>query len=98
MRRRYRVTYDCEKEPAFFIHMNDKVVKFPERNDGLYALYMENDNKNNEEKSMVISTKEMSQLYTNRQIMRAGRARDLYHLLGAPSVQDLKAIITQNLI
>ena len=36
--------------------------------------------------------------YTNQQEMRASKARDLHHMLGAPSTYDLKSIITQNLI
>ena len=62
MRTQYRVTYDSENKPAFFMRMNDKAVKFPETDDGLYALNMENNNKNNEEKRMVIANKDMSQL------------------------------------
>ena len=38
IRRQHRVTYDFGKEPASFIHMDGKIVKFPETNDGLYAL------------------------------------------------------------
>ena len=49
MRKRHRVTYDSEKEPAFFIYMKNRVVKFPELHDGLYTPNMENGNKNNEE-------------------------------------------------
>ena len=41
MRRRYQVTYNSEKEPTFFIYMDEKIVKFPEINDGLYAPNME---------------------------------------------------------
>ena len=40
----------------------------------------------------------MSQLYTCRQIMSARKARDLHHSLEAPSIQDVKTIVIQNLI
>ena len=31
MGQKYRVTYDSEKEPAFYIHMPGKIVTFSER-------------------------------------------------------------------
>ena len=40
MRKKYRVTYDSQKEPAFHIHMKNKIIKFPETKDGLYAIEM----------------------------------------------------------
>ena len=100
MRHKYSITYDSKKEPAFFIHMKNKMVKFPETMDELYALNMENKTKDykSDEMSMVTTTEELKELYSNRQIMRARKACDLHHLLGAPSFQDLKAIITQKLI
>ena len=100
LRSKYRITYDSKKEPAFFIHMKNKIVKFPETMDGLYALNMDNkiEDYKSDEISMVTITEEFKKLYSNRQIMRARKARDLHHLLGAPSPQDLKAIIIQNLI
>ena len=47
---------------------------------------------------MVTSTKDNELYYLSGQIERAKKARDLHHLLGAPSTRDLKARITQNLI
>ena len=100
MRKKYRVTYDSQKEPAFHIHMKNKLIKFPETEDGLYAIDMDEkaNNTNENEKSMVITTKDIDHLYTKKQKMRALRAKDLHHALGSPSTYDLKAIITQNLI
>ena len=36
--------------------------------------------------------------YTNRQFAKAKKARELYHALGTPSVQDFKAMLRMNLI
>ena len=58
MRFKYRITYDSEKEAAFFIYMKNNIVKFPETMDRLYAVNMESkieDNKS-DEKSMVTTT------------------------------------------
>ena len=40
MRCKYRVGCDSEMEPAFFIRMKNKIVKFSETMDRLYALNM----------------------------------------------------------
>ena len=100
MRKKYRVTYDSQKEPAFYIHMKNKIIKFPETEEGLYAIEMNTKaiKKNKDEKNMAITTKEIERLYTKNQKMRAMKARNLHHSLGSPSIFDLKAIITQNLI
>ena len=86
MRRKYRITYDSEKEPAFFSYMKNKIVKFPETMDRLYALNMESktEDDKSDEKSMVTTTEELKELNSNRQIMRARKARDLHHSIGAP--------------
>ena len=41
MRQKYRVTYDSTKEATFCIHLPNKIIKFPETFDGLYAVEME---------------------------------------------------------
>jgi hypothetical protein len=41
---------------------------------------------------------ENKQLYTDRQITRAKKARDLYHAIGTPNAEDFKKIIRMNAI
>jgi hypothetical protein len=36
--------------------------------------------------------------YSDRQVKRAQRARELYHIIGTPTIDNFKAIIRVNLI
>ena len=47
---------------------------------------------------MVNTVKENRNFYTERQFERAKRARDLYHAIGTPSINDFKAILRMNTI
>ena len=47
---------------------------------------------------MVTIVRENRNFYTERQYERAKRARDLYHAIGTPSIQDFKAVIRMNTI
>ena len=42
MRKKFRITYDSDKEAAFFVYTPTKVIKFPETSEGIYAINMEN--------------------------------------------------------
>ena len=54
---------------------------------------------NNEQLTYTVTTVEENQKgYTSRQFIDAKRARNLYHMLGAPSVDNFKKILRQNLI
>jgi hypothetical protein len=44
------------------------------------------------------SVEENKAFYTHRQFERAKRARDLYHAIGTPSLDDFRAIIRMNII
>jgi hypothetical protein len=44
------------------------------------------------------SVEENKTMYTDRQIMRAKMARQIYHSLGTPSINDFKAILKMNAI
>jgi hypothetical protein len=50
------------------------------------------------ETNMMNTVEENKQFYTERQIARAYKARELYHTLGTPSVHDFKTIIIMNAI
>jgi hypothetical protein len=45
---------------------------------------------------MMNKVEENKKLFTNRQIAREYKARELYHALGTPSVHDFKTIIIMN--
>ena len=80
--------------------MPNKIIKFSEIPEGLYAIDMETNNERLDEvkikNCMVTSIQHDDSFYPPRRITRAKKAIDLYHLLGAQSVRALKALITQN--
>jgi hypothetical protein len=47
---------------------------------------------------MIQTVDENKSYYSQRQVERARKARDLLHTLGCPSIQDLKKIISMNSI
>eukprot|EP00957_Ditylum_brightwellii_P198658 15140901-Ditylum_brightwellii.AAC.1 len=44
LRNKYRITYDLEEDKALSVHLPDRVVRFPELENGLYALDPHKDN------------------------------------------------------
>jgi hypothetical protein len=47
---------------------------------------------------MLITVEENKKIYIERHFERAKQARDLFHALGTPSINDFKAIIRMNTI
>ena len=45
MRKKFRNTYDSDKEAAFLVHTPSKIIEFPELSEGIYALDMEHKDK-----------------------------------------------------
>jgi len=54
--------------------------------------------KESAEVALVNTVEENSKLFTERQVSRAKKARDLYHAIGTPSLHDFKAAIRMNMI
>ena len=91
---KYRITYDSLNGDEFLIHKDDgSIVKFIKSKNGLY--YHDTENR---QITMMNSQKENSMMYSKRQIERAKKARDLYSIIGYPSIQDFKTMIQGNLI
>lgn len=95
---KHRVTYDSEAEDAFIVHLPDKLVKFSKTSEGLYAFKPSKLSRSVEHQSHVTTLEENVKFYSPRQFERAKQARDFYHAMGTPSIQDIKAIIRMNLI
>lgn len=100
---RYRVTYDSKDQDAFIVHLpNNKQVRFERMT--LMNLYVHKpkptmDSSHSLPASQFLTTVEENKtFYTQRQFERAKRARELYHALGTPSLNDFKAIIRMNAI
>ena len=84
------------------VHMPDKIVKFMQFANGLYAMDP-NDESSFERTStktyQLLNTQEENLKYmSKRQQKRAKLARELHESMGTPTVEDLKAMIRMNLI
>ena len=93
--KKYRVSYDSDGEPAFLVHVPGEPVRFQQSPAGLFYFKPSYSTAN---VSHVTTVEELKQLYTDRQVKRATRARDLLHALGNPSLSDLKAVLKMNAI
>ncbi len=100
MTSKFRVTMDSNEETALLVHFPNKVVKFKQMSNGLYAMNptkLESYGKL-PKYQMIQTIKENMKFLSPRQQKRARRARALYHATGTPTVSDLKAMIRMNLI
>jgi hypothetical protein len=98
MAQRHRITYDSDTEDAFIVHLPDKQVKFTKTNQGLYIFKPKIIKTKKNSVQLIQTIDENKAFFTNRQFARAKKARDLYHALGTPSVQDFKAMLRMNII
>jgi hypothetical protein len=92
---------DSKEELVLLVHMPDKIVKFKQFSNGLYAMDP------NDQKSFTVTKKPYQFLNTleenlgflsPRQQKRAKIAREIYEAMDTPMVDDLKAMIRINLI
>jgi hypothetical protein len=92
---------DSKEELALLVHMPDKIVKFKQFSNGLYAMDP-NDKTSFEMKKkpnqFLTTVKDNMKFLSKRQQERAKRARELLEVMGIPTVDDLKAMIRMNLI
>ena len=99
MRSKFRVTHNSSIKPAFMIHTNRGVIKFPETSEGVYAINMDC-KKITKIKQMYLwlpLSKNMRK-FTQKQKWVGKRAMNLHYLLGMPTPNDLKNMIRMNLI
>jgi hypothetical protein len=97
----FRVTMDSKEERVLLVHMPDKIVKFKQFSNGLYAMDP-NDKMSFEMKKkpyqFLTTVKDNMKFLSKRQQEQAKRARELLKVMGLPMVDDLKAMIQMNLI
>ena len=106
LKRRYRITYDSKKEDAFIVHMPKKNIKFKCNPEGLYQYNVPKSYKDSLEQgqrtkgtsNMIASIAENRKGYTQRQFERAKVARNLYHIVGTPTIENYKALLRMNII
>ena len=102
----YRITYDSEIEDCFFCHTQTKIVEFKRTHEGLHCISLPDEYKdevktqNNKTKghSHVAMVAETHGNYTTAQFAHAKQYRELYHILGVPSMTNYKHILRGNMI
>ena len=89
---RYRITYDSEDGQGFKMTNKEtnKVTVFKEHTTGLHTTPLD------AKVAMLNTVEENKCMYSKRQVARAEEARNLYHVIGYPSVRDFKHIIQTN--
>jgi hypothetical protein len=102
---RFHITYDNHDKDhgdVFKVHTPKKTVVFQRLGNNLYVHKPSNTAASEDESdgklNLVTTVEENVNFYTPRQFERAKRARDLYHAIGTPSVEDFKSIIRMNAI
>jgi hypothetical protein len=101
MTAKFRVTMDSTAEKAMLIHLPDKVIKFWQMPNGLYAMDPTDPDRNDsssENLQMIQTVAESLKFLSPRQQQRARCTRELFHAIGTPTIDDLKAMIRMNLI
>ena len=101
----HRVRYDSNAEDAFIVEVNGRDVKFAANKQGLYVFnftqtYLDNVKKKNKQITggqHMQSVKKQLEGFTKREVERADQARKFYHMVGAPTLENLKMVIRQNL-
>ncbi|KAG7342126.1 hypothetical protein IV203_007218 [Nitzschia inconspicua] len=88
----FDVTDDHIKD-VFYVDTGVKILDFKRSSEGLYYY-----KPNITNKSFLQSVEKNKKFYSNNQLEKAKRARELLHTLGFPSVADLKKIVKMNSI
>ena len=94
---RYRITYDSTKDDAFVVHLPNKSVRYERIGNNLYV-YKPPRKESSQRLQLLNMVEENTSFYTQRQFNRAKRARDLYHALGTPSIEDFKSMLRMNTV
>ena len=93
MKKKYKITYDSSKGDRFTVHKPDKLVHFTCSKNGLYY----HDTRNRQ--INLVNTVEENLIEFNKcQKDRARKARELYSMVGYPSIADFKKMVKFNLI
>jgi hypothetical protein len=73
--------------------MKNKILKFKELKSGLYAIKL-----NTVQANFINTVQENMMKYSRRQVDRANKAKELYGIVGNPSIADFKIMIKFGLI
>ena len=105
LKKKYRITYDSNKEDAFVVHRKNGNIKFECSPEGLYQYEVSKDYKENIKETndhgisnLVATVNENRKGYTLRQYKCTKEARKLYHIIGAPTMENFKSLLQMNII
>jgi hypothetical protein len=88
VKEKHQITYDSDKEDAFLVHMDNKIIEFECSPDGLYQYSVSSRYQQGLKEDLISTVAENRQGYTLRQFERAKEARKLYHIVGAPTMNN----------
>jgi hypothetical protein len=97
LKKKHRITFDSEKEDAFIVHTDDGNMKFKCNPEGLYTFEV-SDNYLKMENHLINTVNENRVGYTQRQFEQAKKARELYHIVGTPTIETFKTLLKMNAI
>jgi hypothetical protein len=104
LKKKYQITYDSKNEDVFLVHKENKIIKFKCSSEGLYQYevskgYKKKKNEIETGTSNLISTvTENRKGYMLRQFESAKEARELYHIVGTPTMENFKSLLQINVI
>src|SRR5210317_1230746 len=88
----YRVTFDSSVDDAFIVHDKYNKIRFGRTQEGLYG-------RNFEKKINVVQqVDENIECFSRSEVEKAKQARKLYHMVGAPTMENFKLMIKGNMI
>lgn len=87
------MTYDSAQGDSFVVHKDDELLHFICSNNGLYYHDM-----TNRQITLLNAVSENMEGFYEQQITKAKKARDLYAMVGYPTIRDFKAMIKNNML
>ena len=87
------MTYDSATDDTFVVHKRDHKIHFVASNNGLYY-----HDCNNRQISLINLVEENMEGYSQQQIERAKKVKDVYVMIGYPTITDFKATLQKNML
>ena len=109
VKKHFRVTMDTKKDDAFYLHNDQRIVRFGSAMKGIYVLDEEHNipaqsiwsaqERNNENQVMALydTVDDRRQQYTKRSYRQAQKARQLQNIIMRPSLKDMEEIVIDHL-
>ena len=94
-----RVTMDTHEETAMCVHRLDgSIMKFVEHSSGLYVFVPNDTNQNVTAYTMLSTVTNQKKMFTQREVLAADAARELYRKIGRPDEAEFQSILRNGFI